>query len=907
MKNLVLVLLISVYTISTTCVNAQTGVIKGTVKDENGEALIGATVIIEGTTKGAVTDFDGNFRIENISYGKLTLVCSYISFDPVVKSVNILSNSDLNIDFILSEAKISLDEVHITAKANRQSENFLMLKQKESIITVQSMGAHEISRKGVSDAEGAVIKISGISKQEGVKNVFVRGLGDRYNATSLNGFVVPSEDPEYKNISLSFFTNNMIQAINVNKMFSSSKSGDVGGALIDIESKELIKDTEFEIEISSGFNSQVMGIDYYGVDGINNFGYTGYSGGPGDYNSGNEEQINDGYSFEYSLDPVKKRFPFNKSISLSFGKKFLRKHRFFVVGSYDNDFEYHEGYSRLITATNAENPFRNMTYKQYTQNSSHLFLGHLELNYPNSRLYYNSLYIHTNSGYTSDYYGKESESFQSADKFNSEGLMRRQQINDNTVFVNQLVLNGNISQRLKYNIGASLNNISGNEPDRRIFQLPSIGNGMVELALEEGRNERFNSNIKETAIVPKINLQYRLSASDEKNSFIELGYDSKISYKEFSAPIYNHIWTGQTSVPIFEMDDVKLDPFINNQAISNLFLLEFFNDFYDVTKNIHSGYIDFTYQLSNKITTNAGIRADNVFVKIDYEVNRGADKGSDKLEGFFISPSFNIKYEFNDKNHIRMGFSRTYTLPQDKEKSPFIYQGIDGKENGNPDLEASTNNNFDIKWDHYISSNEIFSVNGFYKYILKPIARVDQGNSAGLKTFDNVSDHAIAAGIEAEFRKKIYSHREKHNFYLGLNASYIYSKIELDPVWYVQNTTSALEGSAPYIINSDFTYILTSGRFNLTSAIVLNYLSDKVHTIGTRGFNNLIEESFTTLDFINSLKISNHLVIAFKVKNLLNPEYKLTRKGTEDNDNPSVVNRSYKKGISLDLGVTYKF
>jgi len=49
-----------------------------------------------------------------------------------------------------------------------------------------------------------VAQVSGISKQEGVKNVFVRGLGDRYNATLLNGFPIPSEDPEYKNIALEF-------------------------------------------------------------------------------------------------------------------------------------------------------------------------------------------------------------------------------------------------------------------------------------------------------------------------------------------------------------------------------------------------------------------------------------------------------------------------------------------------------------------------------------------------------------------------------------------------------------------------------------------------------------------------------------------------------------------------------
>lgn len=80
--------------------------------------------------------------------------------------------------------------------------------------------------------KGAVTKVAGISKQDGVKNVFVRGLGDRYNTTTFNGFPVPSEDPEYKNISLDFFGTDLIQSVGVNKAFTAGNGGDVGGAIL---------------------------------------------------------------------------------------------------------------------------------------------------------------------------------------------------------------------------------------------------------------------------------------------------------------------------------------------------------------------------------------------------------------------------------------------------------------------------------------------------------------------------------------------------------------------------------------------------------------------------------------------------------------------------------------------------
>lgn len=72
---------------------AQTGVICGTVSDAKfKDALIGASVVIEGTTVGAIADVEGNFRIENVKPGKYTIVASYVSYksetirDVVVKA-----------------------------------------------------------------------------------------------------------------------------------------------------------------------------------------------------------------------------------------------------------------------------------------------------------------------------------------------------------------------------------------------------------------------------------------------------------------------------------------------------------------------------------------------------------------------------------------------------------------------------------------------------------------------------------------------------------------------------------------------------------------------------------------------------------------------------------------------------
>ncbi|OKL38933.1 hypothetical protein A3841_03015 [Pontibacter flavimaris] len=887
--------------------HAQTGSIQGVIKDaSNGEELIGAIIRVQDTGMGAPSDAFGIFRIDNVQEGIYTLEVNSLSYTPkTITNIIVTAGKTTTLDIKLEQNTAQLSEVTITAKGNRETEQILLLDQKKAVLATQAIGAQELSRKGVSDAEGAVAKISGVSKRDGVKNVFVRGLGDRYNTTTLNGFAIPSEDPEFKNISLDFFTSDMIQSVDVNKVFSASMNGDVGGALININSKELVDDNAFQIGISTGINSQVPGSNFYLPEGMSKFGYATASGNT----KKGQESLTD-YSFKNSLEPAQKNPLLNGGISFSGGKKFLDKHRFYVMGSMDNKYHYQEGVSRLITATNPETPFRDFNYQQSLRSASHMLAGNLEFNLNNSQLRYNSLYLHTATAAAYDFYGKETELFQKADEHNSEGHTRRLQVNDNTAFINQLIWDGGLSDRMTYNVGAAVNHVIGQEPDRRVFMLPSIGNGMVELGVGEGRNQRFNSKLTETAILPKANLQYALSADPEELSYIEVGYNGKVSSKDFTAPNYNFIWDEtQSALPTFRLDDIRLDSYFNQESLAKgNFQLEHFNDTYHVEWINHGAYVDLVHQVGNQLTLNAGVRADDVYMKIDYNVNRGANQGSNVMDKFFLSPSFNAKYELDDKNHIRTGISRTYTLPQDKEISPFIYQGIFGKESGNPNLKPSTNYNFDLKWDYYPSMDEQLSVNAFYKHILNPIARVDQGNSAGLATYDNVSDHAVAAGVEVEVRKSLLNIAEKHRVNAGLNASYIHTKIDKLPIFFT-GTSSTLEGAAPYILNADLTYnLLTDKNVSVTSALVLNYVSDKVHTIGTRGYNNLIEESITTLDFVTSMGLNEHLKLNLKAKNLLNPAYKLTREGAgSDTNAQSITIGSYKRGVQFDFGVTYQF
>ena len=806
---------------------AQNGKIKGLVTDaKTKEPLVGATVVLEGTTTGNITDFDGNYTVGKIIPGTYTIRCSFISYETILlPNIQIGAGEEKEFNFELKESTIEIEDVKVVAKVNRQAESMLLIEQKNSVLATQAVGAQEISRKGVSDAEGAVAKVSGISKQEGVKNVFVRGLGDRFNSTSLNGFPVPSEDPEYKNISLDFFSSGMIQSVGVSKVFSSDMSGDVGGAEINILSKELMRDSEFGIDVSAGINNRTISENFLKPDGVSALGFSGKAEGLQNLTR---------YSFKNSLDPSTKNAPVNQGYSVSWGKKLLfgpnkNPFSFYVLGSYDTDFRYGSGVVRNTTTTGTI--FQDQNFDKYTQNTSHMVMASAGYHVKKQQFSYTGLYIHTNQQSVGDYLGKNSI-YEDARDF--QGFLRRQQVNDNSLLVNQILYKRELSDRWSFNAGSSLNIVVGNEPDRRMNYLSFQGNDVYHPTKGTGRQQRYFSELKETGFNIKIGATYRFGDDENNKSAINFGYNGRFVKRTFEAVEYDQQVVTQ---PDFYLNDLRLDGFFNQERLDNNdFILDCNRDEYSVNKFVNSGYGEVVYQVNDQFTGIAGLRLDQVNMDVDYDVNRGGTKGKTSIDDLYILPDVNLKYDVTEKSAIRLGASRTYTLPQAKEISPFRYIDVSFKSQGNPGLKSSTNYNLDLKWDYYLSNDELFSITGFYKYIQDPISRVEKASAGGFLTYDNIADHSTIEGVEMELRKNIFRSANEetgrsNKLSLGVNASYILSEVKLEDANFT-NSKSDLEGAAPVIVNADLSYNFAKNDFLLTNSLVFNYFSDRVYTIG---------------------------------------------------------------------------
>ena len=601
---------------------AQTGIIKGTITDaETKESLIGATVIIKGTLLGSTSDFDGNYTLTKIPVGKDTVIISFISYDQQEFIIDVNANEVTMLNVELSPATLEIEGVEVVAKANRESESMLLLEQKNSVISTQAIGAQEISRKGASDAEAAVIKVSGISKQEGVKNVFVRGLGDRFNATTLNGFPVPSEDPEYKNISLDFFDSDMIKAIDVAKVFNGEKPGDVAGAEININSKELVGDSEFNIEISASANTETLNTDFLIPDGVSDFGFAQNTSSP------TSEET---YAFKNSLDPSSQDFQLGKGVGFSGGKRYGLGSKdnpltFYVIGNYSNDFSFTEGVTRKTTTNGTI--FRDQNTKKYERKSLHLAMANLSYNLKSYNFNYNLLAIHTATEILRDDFGMDGEVFQSSSEYGYQGLVRRQQNNDNTLLVNQIQINKSFNNRLSAEIGAAYNFTNGKEPDRRVNYFSYVGNKTLEPLRGAGRQHRYYGNLNENDLNALANVIYKLTSNEENVSFVEVGYKGRFLTDDYKSNSWDNTRTLAT-LPQLDSGNFSLNSIFNQEEFEQGHFQnkEYNVSDYKVDKIINSVYAQLTLQLGDDLIVNAGIKTDYVMFRVNYNVNERSKK-----------------------------------------------------------------------------------------------------------------------------------------------------------------------------------------------------------------------------------------------------------------------------------------
>ena len=891
-----------------------TKTIKGHIYDtaNNNEPLAYATVMLQNTSIGAETDENGYFEIE-CEQGYYLLEASYTGYQTFVLPYETGSTDEVNIN--LTPEASNLDELVITVNNRKSSETALLSEQRKSLEIKQQIGAQELSRKGVGDVAAAVAKTAGISQQEGSNNVYVRGLGDRYNSTTLNGLPVPSNDPEKKNINLELFSTDIVEYISIDKTFNSRNTGDFGGGNVDISSKDFKDSGLFEIELGAQANTNALskGSDFVLPQGPSKMGYASY---------GKPNNALNGYNFQNSLQP-ESAGPIGGNFGLKAGKSFFigetGKLNLFATASFDNGFTYREGINQSASAQGAKLKSFNQEKFSQTTNTTGMFNANYHVN-DNHRLAYNFLYINSSDLSRDTYTGSDRDFEGDHDSL----LVQRGTFIQNTVLINQLLGNHQLNEKLGFDWAVSYNTIESDMPDRTqnkmFYWKDSDTYTLAQRTITD--NHRYFQNLKEHEIAANLALNYKLGVDENGNEKgkVTFGYNGRVKKRDFEAIQYNFRISGDALTSAVNPNN--LDTFFNQQNYtSGLFSISAFAgdtpQTYTGEQNIHAGFANLEYRLTDKFSAVVGLRYEKIDQTVQWRTQLDAIEQTNKFNRNEFLPNLSLKYALNSTQNLRLAASKTYTLPQFKERARFIYEDVTEIKVGNPYLYPSQNYNLDLKWEIFPMNDEVISVAAFGKYIQDPINEITMASSTNDITWVNIGDKGYVYGAEFEIKKRLFDFggTNTNNLFGGLNVSYMKTDQEIDAEKIRREThglintnfdfnRSSFTGASDLLLNADVSYVTewNEGK-GMTATVAYTHYSDRLYALGVEGKGNLIDKGMGSLDFILKTKIHKNFAIDFAARNILNPEFRRI----QDNASGAIDAVTYKRGAFFSLGAKYTF
>ena len=934
MKNLTY-LLFALFSIAT---YSQNGSLSGTLTDKefNDEPLAFANILIKGTTIGTTSDDNGQYQFTDLKPGAYNIEFSFVGYQTQTIATTVEAGKTTTIDIAMGASAASLDEVILeTVTTKRESETALLLDQKKAVEIKQSIGAEELSRKGVSDAAGAVAKISGVSKQEGSSNVYVRGLGDRYLNTTMNGLSLPSNDVNKKNIDLNLFSSDVIQNVSISKAYASQFYGDFAAGNVDITSKEHKGGSFATAFTGSGFNTNAIDKNFVRSEGTGYFGFYGR-------NEHNPFAI----ILSHGVDPVAVDTPINVAYGASGGSSFNFENgsrlSFFVTGGFENNYEYRQGRS-VDFSTVEKKAFEAAEEYEYSTTSTAMANINYKINSDNT-LSFNSVFINSSSDevgyYGTDGNGRSRDAILNTDKgFYQQNI----QFDQTKMFVNQLIGNHK-SGDFELDWGFGYNKVFSDQPDRKRF---SVENYDYALDNDPTTNPTFYSNvvfdnqryfqkIEDDEYNGRINLAYEVN----DNLKFNFGYNGRNKTRQFNNVRYGYdivdsnyqITDVNNFDSVFNLDNLNLTESSNGlyeikvlkpyPTLSNTNRPGLFENTYNGKLNIYAGYVDAQIKAGEKWLFVPGVRLENFEQSIDYNVINLGNNGVDSKisEETFILPSLNIKYSLTDDQNLRLSASKTVSTPEFKEIAPFVYEDVSTRIGGNPDaLGYSEVLNIDLKYEWFFSKSEIFSIGAFTKQIDNPINLVVVGDATGTQRYVRTGDQATVYGVEVELRKDLLVDADQNtNLSFGVNATYmktnqdLYENIDGTFDLAFNKTEDELQGASPFILNADISYSPTFKNYKPVANLVFSYFSDRIDALGSGDLGNIVEKSVPTLDFIWKNTINDNFEINLSAKNLLDPTIQYVREDQNQGD-VLVVSANgkgvtdYKRGMNLGLQLKYKF
>ena len=898
---------------------SQSGNIQGTLTDENGISIPGATILIETLNKGAISNFNGKYTLVDVPEGNYTVLVKYLGYSDVSKSVQVTANTTTTLNINLNSENTELETVVLTGYGiGSQARALNTQKNKQNITNIVS--TDQIGKFPDANIGDAVKRIPGITMQvdQGeARNIIVRGLSPQLNSVTLNGSRIPSAEGDNRNIQMDLIPSDMIQTIEVNKAVTPDMDADALGGSVNLITRTSPQGFRLSATAGSGLNfitdKRILNGSFLVGDRSNNgkFGWmVSASVNDNDFGSDNVEA-------EWTDE-----FEYNTGVQDIEGDDILEEVN---VNPYANVFEIREYLVQRVR-------------RSFSANFDY------ELD-KNNTVYFKSIYNWRDD--RENRFRLEHEILDGEDiglgDFNVDS-------------------NGNLTmfpvEAKRQSKGGIDNNRNKNRrlEDQRMFNFSLGGDhllGNVEFdwmasfakASEERLNERyleyeseymvnFNNNQDKPNYSPVnaansdfsiftfnelseenqyteeedfnffVNAKLPVSIVEDRDGFLKFGVKTRLKnknrdndYTEYSdetgmldelgmIPTKNYSDSDFLAGSQYQIGTFASEEFLGGLNLNNTNLFEsedlpeeYITANYDVNENVYAGYVMLNQDFSDKFSVLAGVRLEHT--SIDSEGNEltfnedgdvdGIQKLTDKNSYTNLLPGVHLKYNVTDNTVLRFAWTNTLARPNYVDLVP--YQEINNEDEeiflGNSELDPTTSMNFDIMAEHYFKSVGIISGGLFYKDIQDFVYVRQTENENGYEVYQPLNgDGASVFGAEFSFQRRLdFLPGFAKNFNIYLNYTYLTSNT--DGIYNEdgeERTDLDLPQTAPNMFNGSLSY--DAKKFSLR--LSANFSDDYIDEIGGNAFEDRYYDEQFFLDFNANIALSKNLTLYANLNNITN-------------------------------------
>ena len=808
--------------------------IKGKVVDaSDGEALVGAGIVrIDGRSgipEGTITDVDGIFVIsgDNSSYELSYIGYKTIRLDILNGQVTCAGKTLRSLDGLyivgLDADDGFLEQAVVSGRKSSESMKALDNERISSAFAIENMGAKEMGLKGISNAMESVTKLTGISVSNAGR-ITVRGLGDRYSITTLNGMPVGSPNPDNKLAPLEMFPSSTVRNVTVSKVYEASSYADYSGAHVDISTKAGATEPMLSFSLAAGSRTNTVFKPGFRMT-RGQFAAERTSWLPdmeGTLSAGNNFRIgaqsmsvNAGVAVKRSYDVIQDAY-FN-----TFEASGTRK-SWFEYDSYDSNLD-------VAALLNIEQTLRR-----------------------NDRI---GLCVFLAGNAMESFQNRTGVDYEERELFGESRLKHVYRLaNSQLTGVHELG-----RWTLDWGISASVN--SGREPDRRQMLFQKDDSGRLKFFTNNLETYRYYGFLDET----EYSFSSKASRNFDNGGLLRIGLSAKYKDRHFSALRYLYDVSKITDT-FDETILMDVNDILEDDSRVKIIRKQNARDRYAAWNAVGAVFAEYETNFTDRLYANLGLRLEVDRCRVDY--NDDVEDTFRILDSFDPFVAVNLKYVLRERQWLRLSLSRTITRPSFIEMAPFLYQETYGGAmlRGNAALKNAYNYNIDLRYENFPdNTTDKISATVYVKWLKSPIERIQRySGGAPEHSFQN-ADSGFAAGLELEFRKNI---AEALDF--NANVSVMYTDVTLPEGGVYTNSERQLQGASPYIANADITYSPQfGGGRSLSLALVYNLTGPRIHSVGLSGLGDVIQKPMHDLDFTAGWAFCKGLSLNLSVKNIL--------------------------------------